>query len=1159
MRRILSVMAAAWSGLAAVGVVGAARPQLVIRDNIGRAWQNEPIAWKLSLPPRAWDGKTFRVLRDGKAVLAQAEVRDRHKDGSVRTATVVFVVDKLAADAATTITFEAGKAGPKQTTLRVTREKGAVVLSSALTAVRLIDRGKGRAGGNLAPILGVRLPSGKWTGGGHYDCKAAKPVGSRTELLERGPVRLVARVTTTFDNKRKHVVTVTLWAGARSIELDEVFDVGPDDKYSFKKYTNDRDELAWEWWQWYGQKDGTKETHPNYFVFSLSGEAFTATRARHGGEHSSTDADKKDRPGGYALTYSRPSYLEKYLVGHSQWRPDGVAWYLAAAGNQAGADVVGLYARSVRRWRNPNVFPLPKGITLRTGANDMRIVSKAKGKALEVYCPIGLGRRTWAIRPSTWRESHLPQGASKDALQAAIVRQSMGLDITRKWITDWKMDNRYPRLFIKPQQKQAYYAKLKGKGIGSPGNVLDTFLRRQDQAGFQKDYDLITKQADRMVRGYISTGMNNVGYPGWMLGYWHGIIVANGADNLLGSSFCTPRQARQLKKKLAILTYCLVSKDAWPDKQINYGWGSMNMPVGRWGGLVVMASALSDHPMAKTWLKDAGRYFKMVLETEYAPDGVGVSCPHYIGASSTTFYSWFIMANSGIGMDVTKSKRLQKFFRYYMHLMKPIDPRWGIRVLINEGDTRPGSSPMFGIYGTMMRNANPDLAGQLMAMWRAGGSDLSQGMGVPDAVIIDESIPSRPITLKSAHYPGFGAFLHGRKFNTPEERYLAMMGGNFMIDHANTDQLSFAWTDKGVPLSVFTGSLYQPMTCTALSHNTIAWNVRPGGKPDPGKGAKGNWYHDNDQPFVNLGGKRPTLHYQIGWSKDVEGTINDTRGMITRAVESAGADLLEGKVRIKALTETPTRPDNYAIAIATQAWPPATKLAKPFTWTRRLLYVKAPTAAGMNYLVIRDDFGGYRDKTPHFNYWALADAVKTEGPRAFFKGHLGVDQDMVVLRPAKHKLHTGSFTHDQCEPIVGHIHRRKYKKRFTETTKLCRVEGRKDEGFLVVIFPYKTGEQRPGIESWAGGAGAKITWKGQTHYVLLDTKTHRVDADGVKAETSALVVKVTDANNASLTLPAGGKARFGKLSVQADGTNPAAARLVTGRAGKVPAASFIHK
>ena len=36
-----------------------------------------------------------------------------------------------------------------------------------------------------------------------------------------------------------------------------------------------------------------------------------------------------------------------------------------------------------------------------------------------------------------------------------------------------------------------------------------------------------------MIAGYCSHGMDNtVGYPGWMLGYWHAIVVAGGVDNL---------------------------------------------------------------------------------------------------------------------------------------------------------------------------------------------------------------------------------------------------------------------------------------------------------------------------------------------------------------------------------------------------------------------------------------------------------------------------------------------------------------------------------------------------------------------------------------------------------------------------------------------------
>jgi len=290
---------------------------------------------------------------------------------------------------------------------------------------------------------------------------------------------------------------------------------------------------------------------------------------------------------------------------------------------------------------------------------------------------------------------------------------------------------------------------------------MDTFLRQQDQAGFEVDWKLINEQADKMLEGYFAgTGVED--YPGWMLGYWHGIAVASGLDNLLGSPLCAPERARSLKKKLAILTYCLTARDAWPDKQINYGWGSMNMPVGRWGGLVVMASALSDHPQAAEWLKDTARYFNMSLQTEFAPDGSHKSCPHYIAASATTFYAWLALANSGKFEDVSTRPILKKFARYYMQLLKPVDQRWGIRVLLNEGDTRPGSSPIPALLAALFKKTDPQLAGELMQMWIDGGRDMGGGMGVPDALIIDPTVSPLKPRLESQVFPGFGAFLRYR-------------------------------------------------------------------------------------------------------------------------------------------------------------------------------------------------------------------------------------------------------------------------------------------------------------------------------------------------------------------------------------------------------------
>lgn len=112
-----------------------------------------------------------------------------------------------------------------------------------------------------------------------------------------------------------------------------------------------------------------------------------------------------------------------------------------------------------------------------------------------------------------------------------------------------------------------------------------------------------------------------------------------------------------------------------------------------------------------------------------------VSCPHYIGASTTAIFAWIALANSGIAEDRSKSEILQRQARYYLQLMTPTDPRWGIRALLCEGDGRPGSSPFLGILGTLFRRGAPELSAQLMQMWKEGGSDLSGGhgrAGLPD-------------------------------------------------------------------------------------------------------------------------------------------------------------------------------------------------------------------------------------------------------------------------------------------------------------------------------------------------------------------------------------------------------------------------------------------
>ncbi len=1144
-------------GMVFCGGCRAADLNLTVADNLGRAWTNEPIYWEIAFQPEEWQGGPVRVTRDGEAIPAQVYVAAQHPDGSVKTARVTFIIDQLEKDGKTEITAELGKAGPQGATVFVQREPQCLILGNEFTAIKLADlNGTSAPEGNFTPLVGVRTASGNWTGSGRYETQTAQPVESQTELLEQGPVRLMAQVTTTFDNGRTHVLTASLLTGSREVVIEEQFNLGPDDKYQFRQYQDDPDELAWEWWSWYGNSiDPSADPHPNYWVFDLGSEGFAPKVARYSGENASDDS-KRDTGDGYDLLFAAPR-IEKFLEPITWWRPDGVSWYALSPSREGNADVVALCAHSAGKWRNPNVLP-ETNITLRTRTNAIRLLS-APDRQVSAWCPIGLGTRIWSIRTSDFQESYVrtaggvltsdtvrdanAQGNAPDAQTALNVGHDFNLDTTRKWITDWDMTLDYPRLFIKPADKQEYYARLLGQGVGMPGDALNDFLRDQTEATTQKYYAGLIEGMDKMINGYFQGGAN--GYPGWMMGYWSGIVAAGGLDNLCGVPACTPEMTRTLKKKMAILTYMLTHPSNWPDKQANFGWGSMNMPVGRWGGLVVMASSINDHPDCKIWLKDADRYFKMLLQTEFAPDGTGISCPHYIGASSTSFYAWAILANTGAGEDVSKESALRNFARYYMQLMTPIDARWGIRTLLTEGDSRPGSSPTPGILANIFKESDPDLAGQLMQIWRDGGSDLSAGMGIPDALIIDPKIPSVKPQLGPEVFPGSMAVLRYRELGTPEEAYLTFLAGNFMIDHTKEDQLAFGWYEKGVPLTPYMSDMYVPGERSALTHNTLCWDVRPEGEPTPGKDQPGDYYHDHGYPWVDHV-NNPRLHYEIAWDQEKQ-KITDTRGMVTLAGDAPGAALVEGQVRVLALAETPTKAD-YSPAMVQQFSPRAESLAQPFTWTRRLLYVKAPTSAGMNYLVVRDDTGDFAERTPSFNYWSLSEDVTLGNNQAHFRGQLGVDTDLFVTVPGQVKLYQDSFTHTNCEGIVSGLHQQKFGEPFSEKQVLARVEGQKGQGFLVTIFPRQADEPPPTVEPWLNGQGVKVTWQGETHYVLISLTPQAVDVNGIKANASCLVLKTRDNQNWSLTLPAGGEATYLGQTIKSEG--PVEVAMVAGKVTK---------
>ncbi|MGA2498728.1 MAG: hypothetical protein ABSH20_13365 [Tepidisphaeraceae bacterium] len=171
--QIIKLLSTGLCGLLWSRLLIAAELNLTIRDNIGRAWANEPITWDL---PGMKGGKVL-VRRDGAPIPAQIIAT---ADG----ARVLFIIDRLAKDASTTITAEPGSEGPRDTDLSASSEAGALVLANKFTAVK-VNNG---SPDSLSPVLCVRTTSGKWTGGGVYDSGPARSCGRQSPGMTRMPM-----------------------------------------------------------------------------------------------------------------------------------------------------------------------------------------------------------------------------------------------------------------------------------------------------------------------------------------------------------------------------------------------------------------------------------------------------------------------------------------------------------------------------------------------------------------------------------------------------------------------------------------------------------------------------------------------------------------------------------------------------------------------------------------------------------------------------------------------------------------------------------------------------------------------------------------------------------------------------------------------------------
>jgi len=990
-----------------------------------------------------------------------------------------------------TLKFSGGKKGDRPAApgsdLSLTKEKGAAVLATSRVGVRVL-LGEEKFATPVAaqklpaPLQGVRLASGGWTGKGWLETNHLCAAYS-AQVTDDGPVFKKVAIRYDFETppgwSREgplfYEATVRVAAGQEIAYVTEDYDLGDPKVYQPYRFKDEAEEQIWGWWSW-----RPHEAADN-FCFSLSSDAFRPTHARHITNSSCTEPDKagvardpySERE--YALSFAKDR-LEFTLAARNDFQPDQTAVYTLFKKDDPASDIVSLLPCMASRWRHADMLPHePQFITQHTDTGDIRLYTSAK-KDVFFRAPLHLGRREWAV--ATLRNPGVITEAKDYTVIAGMLKKygALPLDTVKDWVLAWP--------------EAAADAKA------PPGGDVE------------KEYKDVIGQYDEYI--YTALAWPNIGErTGINATPLNWPVLAERAVKLLASGSLAAERRTALRTRIAFTGYVLWNPEYLPPRKAGSGWGSLNMPVSVGSGRLREAVMLQKlgHPAAKAWVDASVKWMGYFVKAYFSPDGAPYSNPHYMGLMAAPLVDNApILREAGALKDVKDTyPNYYNYAHFLVDLTIPKDLRLGKRISPTEGDAYWEEYKVPESVAPLFKESDPALCDALL--WASGKSDRV------------------PPGLKSAAYPGYGAFLRSHT-GDPEESVVQVRFGHFTIDHTHNDAGSVIWYARGVPLAMDFAAMYTPCTFSNWLHGTLTYDHAEHDPPVPcpGMGKPGCfytgkvWYDHKCEPHTVL---------QAAPEK-TSPNIAEIYGRIAAFAAQPAADYVRGEAGRRTFAKIPYyyRPDGLPCPWAANTVFEQTELKQPFTWVRQFAFVKDEKPAGPHYLVIADDLAGNRELEPAFNFYCLARDVKEAAARQFhFDGQHGIDLDMFVLAPAAGRVQLGEWGHKQGF-LIG-------EKGLEENQKLVRAYGKPDgKGFLVVLYPRKPDEPQPKVEALADGKLVRMTLPGETHWILLSQAPASVSDGPVKLSGTAAVAKQWKDGRAQVTLLAGGAAECGGLKLE---------------------------
>ena len=948
----------------------------------------------------------------------------------------------------------------------VTTQSAYYEITNGLTGVR-ITRPGADAQNRLAPIQGIWLRPGVWAATGPNQLQSPDngqvlaAVSMTTELLERGPLKVVAQVTYHYNRPfwsygpnfqvpagpGTYVSTISIEAGRPSILIED--DTDTEIQYRLNVY-----------------------------------EAVQPTQGRYRGHHASR-VEWGRQPDGHVyapnharppmdatrdLDYSKPYYSDfmasespqrgtiPRILAWDPWAADtGWYWMLYNAWAGSAAPVVGAFAGATARAigakvTGPGVYILPDdGTGSRAAGFEYRSRFLSPDQMLATRM-----RMSWGLFTGTKGTDLGDPRQVQNIAREKNVRSGINLNKVHRYAGDFSdppqgfgslfmeraaLDRMISRLRADPQfYTYLYNAEPYARGL------IDMWVDPSKRTA-------VISQVTELARSFLDALVNGDGIYDFHYQYWMGSsqLYSKGVyiDSLLADSGLSPADRARIKACAGLFAGVIWDDDYVPMRfdlhMLNAG--TENMPIQHQGYRNFYALFLPTHPVLAPHVAGIRGETMDAVRRIIAVDGSEIGSSHYIGGSFLPVSGQLLQLRMLGGQDpYAEEPRLARFAEFYMQLMSPPEVRFGgARKIIAVGDASTEGSSIPGVLSTGFRTANPGLSARLAGAWGQLGRGQSSFPGT-SVVQIDPNAPDEDPALQSASFPGWLA-VHRHGWGTPFETAFWLIAGDFYRDHRPDDRGSIVGYALGAPLSISWGGLYAPHTPWGTMHSLV---MPTSAFPE--------WSQDS-----------PPLDRHSGW--------------------------------------TASRQDAFA-AFSESAFAQGTMTRSGLTWTRRLYSLHHVDASPV--IVLRDDFAGVDagvDKVWSLNLMAQgavatpagsvtpptrlmtavtgdpnprpsASSIVTLAPgvhRFGFAGQPwprhatgGIDWDLYEVSSEPHQAILSNWGHSWHPSVEQSEFSAANGRAFTEAQHILRIKAR--SSFYVLILPWPKGQKPAGLSvSQQGG------------------------------------------------------------------------------------------